>query len=147
MRIRRSGWALAAGVTVAAVVTGGVGTAEAAATTTLVSRNAAGQAGNGHSFFPSITNDGQFVVFRSTSTNLVSGHTAVREVYLLDRVFGHGLEVVSVADDGSPSNGHSGNVTQASRGGLYVVLESVEGLFMRPGFAVGVGGSGPGVGS
>jgi len=49
----------------------------------------------------------------------------VREVYLLDRVFGHGLEVVSVADDGSPSNGHSGNVTQASRGGLYVVFDSL----------------------
>jgi Tol biopolymer transport system component len=91
----------------------------------LISRNAAGQAGTGHSFFPAVTGDGQFVVFRSTSTNLVPGHPTVREVYLLDRVFGHGLEVVSVADDGAPSNGHSGNITQASRGGLYVVFDSL----------------------
>jgi Tol biopolymer transport system component len=125
MRIRRAGWALLAGVVVAGVIAAGTGTASAATTTTLVSRNAAGQAGNGHSFFPSVTSDGRFVVFRSTSGNLVPGHGAVREVYLLDRDLGHGLEVVSVADDGSPSNGHSGTVTQASRGGLYVVFDSL----------------------
>ena len=125
MGIRRAGWALLAGAAAAAVIAAGTGTASAASTTMLVSGNLAGQPGNGHSFFPSISADGRTVVFRSTSGNLVPGHGAVREVYLLDRDFGHGLEVVSVADDGSPSNGHSGNITQASRGGLYVVFDSL----------------------
>jgi Tol biopolymer transport system component len=125
IRARGAGWALLALATTAAVLAASAGTASAAPATILISQNAAGQPGNGHSFFPSVTANGQFVVFRSTSGNLVPGHHTVREVFLLDRVFGHGLEVVSLADDGSPSNGHSGNFTQATPNGRLVVFDSL----------------------
>ncbi|OLB78839.1 MAG: hypothetical protein AUI14_12245 [Actinobacteria bacterium 13_2_20CM_2_71_6] len=111
--------------TTALVVAASVGTASAAPTTELISKNQAGQPGNGHSFFPSVSIDGRFIVFRSTAGNLVPGHGAVREVYLRDRVFGSGLEVVSVADDGSVSNGHSGNITSVSQSGRYVSFDSL----------------------
>ncbi|HEY6766856.1 MAG TPA: hypothetical protein VI386_19010, partial [Candidatus Sulfotelmatobacter sp.] len=61
-----------------------------------------GTPGNGNSFQPQISADGRFVVFGSSSTNLVSGVSGI-EIYLRDRSTGQ-VKLVSVGTDGSPAN-------------------------------------------
>ncbi|KAB2861094.1 MAG: hypothetical protein F9K46_08945, partial [Anaerolineae bacterium] len=55
-------------------------------TTTLVSAVASGASANNSSEFPSISDDGRFVVFGSSASNFVSGDTNYcQDAYLLDR--------------------------------------------------------------
>lgn len=62
-----------------------------AQTTTLLSLNAQGQAGNNHSSEPSLSRNGRYVVFRSFATNLIGGsHSGV---FRLDRSSGQLLAI------------------------------------------------------
>lgn len=54
-------------------------------TTTLVSVSSAGVKGNGNSQNPVISADGRYVLFRSNSTNLVTGTVSGWDLYLRDR--------------------------------------------------------------
>jgi len=61
-------------------------------TTTLLSRNAIGEIGNGFHTFPSVTPDGRFLVFVSNSTNLLEAGASpagladnIYNIYLIDR--------------------------------------------------------------
>jgi Tol biopolymer transport system component len=88
-----------------------------AGTTTLLSVNAAGVAGNSHSYAAVITPSGRFVAFWSDATNLVANDdNNAYDVFLVDRdpdgngVFDEGndtLELESVALSGGPGNSSS----------------------------------------
>lgn len=76
--------------------------------TKLVSRNAAGEEGNGNSSSPSISADGRYVVFETAATNLSTGdvNTYLRDVYLWDQQTGR-LTLVSRSTTGQTGNGES----------------------------------------
>jgi len=88
-----------------------------AGTTTLLSVNADGVAGDSHSYAPVITPSGRFVAFWSDAENLVpGGGNDAYDVFLVDRdpdgngLFDEGndaLELVSVALDGGAANSSS----------------------------------------
>lgn len=80
---------------------------------------------NGSSFRPALSQDGQFVVFESTASNLIAGGTTVgvTHIYRRDNTAGT-ISLVSV-DSGGGNQGN-GNSTQArvSADGRYVVFAS-----------------------
>ena len=84
-----------------------------------------GTQANGSSFRPALSQDGQFVVFESTATNLIAGGTTtgVTHIYRRDHTAGT-IALVSV-DSGGGNQGN-GNSTQArvSADGRYVVFAS-----------------------
>ncbi len=92
-----------------------------------VSTAADGAQGNGHSVDPWITPDGRYVVFRSTANNLVLGDTnGKHDIFLKDVITGT-IQRVSVAADGSESNGNSyrfGYSSPITLDGRYVVFRS-----------------------
>ncbi len=72
-----------------------------------VSVSSAGVAANGGSTRPVVSDDGRYVVFRSSATNLVPGVTdALRHVYLHDRVSGL-TTLVDAAPGGAAGNARS----------------------------------------
>jgi Tol biopolymer transport system component len=78
---------------------------------------------NGDSRRPSISSDGNFVVFESSATNLVSGDSnGQTDLFLWSRATGQ-LSRVSVASNGSQGNGESVNA-RISANGQFVVFES-----------------------
>jgi subtilisin family serine protease/Tol biopolymer transport system component len=82
-----------------------------------------GAQGNDISTFPSLSADGRYLAFETTSSTLVPGDTnASADVFVRDRVTGT-TERVSVASDGSQGNGHS-STHNISADGRYVVFES-----------------------
>ena len=92
----------------AGALPGSVQTAFAApGTTTRVSVDSSGAQANGGSRRTAISDDGQFVVFGSDATNLVSDDTnGVGDIFVHDRQTGQTTRV-SVASDGSEANGGS----------------------------------------
>jgi len=64
-------------------------------TTTLVSVAQDGTQGNGPSFWPNITPDGNFAVFSSRSTNLIPGGTNGREQIFVKNLVTNEIELVS----------------------------------------------------
>ena len=77
------------------------------ATTERVSVGTGGVEGNGESFGPDISEDGRFVAFSSSASNLVPGDTTpYGDVFVRDRQTGT-TERVSVGPGGVPSNGNS----------------------------------------
>lgn len=78
-----------------------------AGTTTLVSANPAGQPGNYHSFPDAISTNGQYALFESQASDLVTGDTNNQmDVYLRDLV-NQVTILVSVNTNGIPGNGLS----------------------------------------
>lgn len=76
-------------------------------TTRLVSVSAAGAAGNGPAFRPSISADGRLVAFESFATNLVAGDTnGMIDVFVTD-MRTHRTRLVSVSSTGARGNGGS----------------------------------------
>ena len=76
-------------------------------TTTRVSVNSSGDAGNGGSRFPALSGGGRYVAFESGATNLVAGDTnGMRDIFLHDRQTGS-TRRVSVSSSGQAANGHS----------------------------------------
>ena len=73
--------------------------------TELASVSSTGMLGNGNSFYPSISTDGQFVMFSSTATNLVDVDiNGLTDVFVHDRNSGL-TEIVSVSSTGVQGNG------------------------------------------
>lgn len=94
-----------------------------AGTTTLVSQNVNGLPGNGESFPDAISTNGQFVLFESTASDLVSGDSnGQMDVFLRDLVNQNTI-LVSVNTNGVPGNGssHSAVMTPDAR---YIAFSS-----------------------
>lgn len=92
--------------------------------TVRVSKAPDGGAANGASFRPHISANGRYVAFDSRASNLVAGDTNGRtDIFLHDRLTGT-TEMVSVTDEGEPSNGfnRSPAITPDVR---YVAFESL----------------------
>ncbi len=100
-----------------------------------VSTDALGVQGNGASYYPAISDDGRFVTFESTATNLVAGDSnAKTDVFLMDRdtdedgVYDESgqtlLTRISVSTSGTQSNNNSG-APSISSGGRWISFYSL----------------------
>lgn len=108
---------------VAVVALGGVAPAAIAQGTERVSLDSAGMQGDNSSADPSISDDGRYVAFSSSASNLVAGDTnGVADVFVRDRVSGVTVRV-SVASDGTQANGGSAEAA-ISADGRHVAFRS-----------------------
>ena len=91
-------------------------------TTTLISTNAAGVAGNGDSLYPAMTPDGRFVVYSTFATDIITpdGNGTFTDVILVDRQTGI-RELINVNSAGLQATNHCG-VPDISDDGRYVVF-------------------------
>lgn len=90
---------------------------------TLISTNADGVQGNGHSLSPVVSDDGRFVAFRSYATNFgLAGDTVTSSLFVKDVVTGE-VVCLSVTPDGTPSTGWSYNIG-ISGDGHYITFSS-----------------------
>lgn len=97
--------------------------ADAAGTTELISQSSGGEQGTIESLEPSVSGDGRYVAFYSSSGNLVAGDTNDRgDIFVRDRLTGT-TERVSVSSSGAQSNGSSLG-PKISADGRYVVFYS-----------------------
>jgi Tol biopolymer transport system component len=97
----------------------------AQAATERVSVASSGQQGNGTARFPSISSNGRWVVFESSSSNLVAGDTNGKtDIFLHDRTTMI-TERISVSSTGAEGNDHSSSTTSVDRSGRYVVFTSM----------------------
>ena len=91
--------------------------------TTRVSVATGGAQGNGDGFTPTLSGDGRYVAFFSSSDNLVVGDTnGTSDAFVHDRLSGQTTRV-SVATDGAQGNGYSYS-TSLSADGRYVAFGS-----------------------
>jgi Tol biopolymer transport system component len=96
-------------------------------TNTRVSVSSSGQGGNSFSERPSISTNGRLVAFHSDATNLVSGPTATREIFLHDLTT-HETRLVSVGPNGVRGNGPSEAAARAGAGrGVPLQAPSISG--------------------
>jgi Tol biopolymer transport system component len=91
----------------------------------LISAAPDGSAGNGPSLFPSVSENGRYVAFRSEATNITSeDQDTVRDIYVRDRQTGQ----VALASRASGAQGAKGNRDsynpRISANGRYVVFRS-----------------------
>lgn len=96
-----------------------------AQTTTRVSVDSNGEEANNDSYLPSITPNGQYIVFESAATNIVAADTNnAEDIFVLDRNT-NTIERVSVDAGGVEGNGDSTTSRQAiSSDGQYVTFTS-----------------------
>jgi Tol biopolymer transport system component len=90
--------------------------------TEIVSVSSTGVQGNGYSYYPSISANGRFVAFSSSSNNLVPNVTNGGEIYVRDRQTGQ-TEIVSISSSGAPGNDTS-NYPSISADGRLIAFES-----------------------
>ena len=90
--------------------------------TAQASVDASGVGGNSQSEHPSISDDGRYVVFDSTSDNLVPGDTGTRDIFLRDLV-ANTIRRVSVDTAGGQADGASTDPT-VSNGGRITAFHS-----------------------
>lgn len=84
--------------------------------TELISVDTAGTAGNSSSYAPAISSDGRYVVFESTSTNLVTGDlNGASDIFLRDRQAGTTTRV-SVGASSVEANGASAQASLSADG-------------------------------
>jgi hypothetical protein len=95
-----------------------------AQTTTLISNDASGGPANGHSYDPSISGDGRYVVYHSTATDLVTDGNSSYNIYLYDTV-SQTTKLISRDSSGNPSNG-TNYPPSISADGRYVVYDSTD---------------------
>lgn len=115
--------ALVVAVMLAALAVGGVPAHAGTGATTLVSVSRTGGAANNDSAVAAITPNGQFILFNSRASNLVSGDTnGVRDVFVRNLTTGHTWRV-SVGPHGRQANRGS-NGTAISPDGRFVVFTS-----------------------
>ena len=90
-----------------------------------VSISSSGEQGNGSSFFPSISADGRYIAFSSSSTNLVEDDTnGVIDIFVHDRNTGT-TELISQSTTGVQANdSSSGGVPAISADGRFVAFPS-----------------------
>lgn len=93
-------------------------------TTTMASVSTAGVEGDSHSEFAAISNSGRYVVFESSSDNLVSGVTGTTysHIYLRDTV-ANTTTLVDTSATGTIGNGYASN-PQVSVDGRFVVFRA-----------------------
>jgi Tol biopolymer transport system component len=85
--------------------------------------NDEGAEANEASFWPAISADGRYVVFRSGANNLVAGDTnGYQDIFVRDREAGT-TELVSLATGGAAANAGS-NIASISADGRYVAFQS-----------------------
>jgi WD40 repeat protein len=78
---------------------------------------------NGDSTHPLFSQDGKFIVFQSSATNLVCGLSNQHsQIYLYNRETGQ-IELVSVSSDGEPANADA-SFSEISADGRWVLFES-----------------------
>lgn len=88
-----------------------------------VSVNSDGDKGNGGSYEPSISGDGQYVTFHSSASNLVEGDTNdASDIFLYDRVTEETTRM-SMATDGTEGN-NSSRSPSISADGRYIAFHS-----------------------
>jgi len=87
----------------------------------LASSNSSGTAGNGFSYSPQITPDGRFVVFQSSSTNLIPGVSGY-QIYVKDLLTGE-VRLASSNSSGNAGNSFSSS-PQITPDGRFVVFWS-----------------------
>jgi len=107
-------------------------------TTSLVSKDSTATAGNGNSATPSISGAGQFVVFMSLATNLVTGASG-QQIYLQDRNTGvNGTNsLVSHDNNGVPVQGNGvSSVPSISSNGQVITFASLATNLLNPAPAV-----------
>ncbi|WP_146460163.1 SdrD B-like domain-containing protein [Rubripirellula tenax] len=93
-------------------------------TITKVSVGHDGSLADGDSYIPVISDNGQFVVFRSSATNLVPNDTnGYDDIFVYDRVAGT-TERVNVATDGTQANFDGYRDYDISADGRFVVFDS-----------------------
>jgi hypothetical protein len=91
--------------------------------TSRISLTYQGLQANGNSTYPSLSEDGRYVAFRSDATNLVPNDTNnVMDIFVRDNQLGD-VTRVSVASDGTQGNGNS-LYSMISGDGLYVAFHS-----------------------
>jgi Tol biopolymer transport system component len=89
-----------------------------------VSAAVGGGAGNGPSWSPSISADGRFVAFSSSSSNLIPGDNGGWDVFVRDRRNGT-TELANVSSNGAQGSSPNGfNQCSISADGRYVAFES-----------------------
>jgi Tol biopolymer transport system component len=92
--------------------------------TSLISRGVARLAGNGASYSPIISTDGQYIAFVSKANDLVPGdRNEENDVYVYQMATG-AIELVSSTNNGKSANGGS-RTPALSADGRYVVYESM----------------------
>lgn len=92
--------------------------------TTLVSVNTAGAKGNGRSYWPSISGDGQYVTFYSSATNLVTNDTnGLQDIFLRD-LQSSITSRISVSTLGLESMGGDSYEPTISANGRYIAFRS-----------------------
>ena len=94
-------------------------------TTVMASANLAGtSAGDGSSSFPSVSDDGRYVTFKSRASNLVSGDSnSTADVFRRD-LQSSTTELVSVNQSGNSGNSFSDSVPQLTPDGNFVLFHS-----------------------
>ncbi len=161
MRVTRAGWALLALGTTGALLVAGAGTPSAAPTTTLISKNAAGQAGtgggglqvflrdrvarttrqvsvgsrgvpaNGTSLRGAISGNGRYVTFESAATNLAPVPVNPQQQIYLRDLVAGTTVIASVTNAGRPGNSVSFFPAVNDPGG--VVFQSLAFNLLPPG--------------
>lgn len=86
----------------------------------LLSLNAAGEAGNGISYFPTISGDGRFVAFHTNASNLVSDDNPDATDVVLRDVSSGQLELLSRSVNGVPADNFSIHPSLSYDGALAV---------------------------
>ena len=95
-------------------------------TVTLISRTSAGSSGNGNSYSPVISRDGQFVVFVSDASNLVAGDTnGASDLFLWERSQPNTLTLISKINSGTTSGNQASLNPIISGNGQYVAFTSL----------------------
>lgn len=92
-------------------------------TTELITKDGAGTAGNGSSYYPALSFDGRYVVFESSSNNLVSPVGGADAIFRRDRQTGQNT-VVSITVTGAYATGSRPAI---SADGRYVAFGSTSG--------------------
>ena len=93
--------------------------------TSVVSRDAAGDAGNGASSQPTISGNGQFIAFTSQATNLASLVGASGSQIYLRNTIGNLTSVVSRDTLGNAGNGASSQPTISAASGQFIAFASL----------------------
>lgn len=93
--------------------------------TRLMSISIKGKTGNGSSTGPSVSDDGRYVAFRSTASNLASGDdNGAADTWVRDRTT-HVTELVSVSSSGVQGNADSFSNADISTNGRFVAFDTL----------------------
>ncbi len=124
-RTRRAGTLAAASMAALVVMLAGIASAATVKPPELISATPDGSAGNGPSLFPSVSEDGRYVAFRSEATNIVADDTdTVRDIYVRDRQTGQ-VSLVSRASGPAGAKGARDSYNpRISANGRFVVFRS-----------------------